>query len=770
MKFLVYLFTSIQILSISCNWPPSQSDIVSGIIPKPVLSEKIKGQFILSETSRISVSGNLEELDRLSSYFINEIDHVTGIHLQRSKRSSEGSSIQFILNDAGESAESYKLTILPDQLKIEAGETAGLFYGIQTFLQLITRETDSTDQISIDCIRIEDKPQFEWRGMHLDVSRHFRDKEFIKKYIDLLALHKLNVFHWHLVDDQGWRIEIKKYPELTETGAWREDRRGEVWNIEDDQREAYPEDKPYYGGFYTQEDIREIVRYAEERFVTIVPEIEMPGHSRAALVAYPEVSCFGYETKVPSAGFVGENWDFSDPYCAGKEATFEFLQDIMDEVTELFPSEYIHIGGDECSKRRWKECPDCQRRIVEEGLDNEMELQSYFIKRIENYLNSKGRKIIGWQEILEGGMDPSAAIMPWRGSSALEVSLEAAKGGHEVIMAASDHLYFGPSLSLETIYSYHPIPDGLAHEYQDYIIGVEACAWAEHLVTDEIAENVIVPRIAALSEVSWTNKAARDWDDFSMRLEILKAKYHQMEVNYFVPAPENVAQKSVFTESAIVSIDAPQKDLMLRFTTDGTEPSIHSTAYQGPFETRETLHLKVAAFDRYGQKSKTVHSTFEKQEMRESVHPENPASGIRYRSYDKRFRSALKIDHDRDPSDQGILKGIGVVRKNGESDAGLVLEGYIAIPREGVYTFTTASDDGSMLWIGDDPVVENDGFHSGIDRNGNLISRSGQIALRQGYHPLKINYFDWGSGEYLKAFIEGPGLENQEVSHDMLFH
>jgi hexosaminidase len=744
--------------------------MVSGIIPKPVYVENLQGQFILSDASMISVSGNSEELDGLSSYFINEIESVTGIQLQRAGQQAEDGSIQLILNESMESPEGYKLSIRPGQLKIEACETAGLFYGIQTFLQVIASGTQGTDQLSVSCMKIEDRPQFEWRGMHLDVSRHFRDKEFIKKFIDLLALHKLNVFHWHLTDDQGWRVEIKKYPELTIKGAWREDRRGERWNLEDDQREPYTPGKPYYGGFYTQEDIREIVAYAEARYVTIVPEIEMPGHSRAALVAYPEVSCFGYETKVPSGGFVGENWDFSDPYCAGKEETFEFLQDIMDELTELFPSEYIHIGGDECSKRRWKECPHCQRRIEDEGLEDEFELQSYFINRIEKYLNSKERKIIGWQEILEGGMDPSAAIMPWKGATALEVSLEAAKGGHEVIMAASDHLYFGPSLSLETIYAYNPIPDGLAPQYQDFIIGVEACAWAEGLVTDAITENVVVPRIAALAEVGWTEASSRNWENFRSRLEILKVKYRQMEVNYFVPAPENLPQKSVFTESVMVRMDAPQEGLVLRFTSDGSEPSIHSKEFMGPFETSETLHLKVAAFDPNGQKSKTVHSSFEKQALRESVHPEDPAPGLAYRSHDKRFRSVHNIDGDKGSEERGILSAIEVVSKNGELDAGLLLEGYIKIPRDGIYTFYTASDDGSLLWMGSDLVVDNDGFHSGVDRDGNLRTLSGQIALSQGYHPIKIGYFDWGGGELLEVLYEGPGVEYQELAPEILFH
>ncbi len=756
MKILNLLIISILICS--CT-DLSKEDNEFSIVPKPQTLDYRGGQLKIPLELTISdTSGNLSPMVEMAADILAQS---SGLEVIPKK---EG-LIRLGIDPIQENPEGYHLEISGEGVSITGNDMPGLFYGIQSLAQIL-----SPGRRMIPFARIEDAPAFKWRGMHLDVSRHFRDKDFILKFIDMLALHKLNIFHWHLVDDQGWRLEIKKYPDLTEVGAWREDRRGEVWSLDDDQRVTYPEDKALYGGFYTQNDVREIVQYAQERFITIVPEIEMPGHSRAALVSYPEVSCFGYETKVPSGGFVGEQWDFSDPFCAGKEETFEFLQDILDEVVRLFPSEYIHIGGDECSKRRWRECPNCQQRILEEGLENEEELQSYFIKRVEKHLNSKGRKIIGWQEILEGGMDPSAAIMPWRGSSALDICLEAAKGGHEVIMAPSDYLYFNPSLPLEVIYSYHPIPDGLHAEHHKHIIGVQACAWAEHLISDSITENVLVPRMAALSEIAWTQRSIRSWDDFQGRLQSLKASYRQMNINYFVPPPENISPKTVFTKASEVRMERPSEDLILRYTRDGKEPTIRSSVYEGPFELEETVLLKAAAFDSYGQRSEIVEAHFEHQSYRAASFPENLTQGLKYRSFKDRFKSALEIDQKPGPVQSGITSVIGPVFTNDDMDAGLVLEGYIAVPSEGIYTFYTASDDGSVLWIGSELVVDNDGFHGGIDREGNPVCRSGQIALSQGYHPIRINYFDWGGGELLKVFAEGPGLDYQEIPEEILFH
>jgi hexosaminidase len=371
-------------------------------------------------------------------------------------------------------------------------------------------------EIKLDNLMMDDIPKFQWRGMHLDVSRHFFSKEFIKKYIDYLAMYKMNTFHWHLTDDQGWRIEIKKYPKLTEVGAWRN---GSMTGHYTDQTF----DDIRYGGFYTQEEIKEIVAYAKERYITVVPEIEMPGHALAALASYPEFSCTGGPFEV------GKSWGvFDDVFCP-KDETFTFLENILAEVIALFPSEYIHIGGDECPKVRWKSCPKCQKRIKDEKLKDEHELQSYFIQRIEKFVNSKGRKIIGWDEILEGGLAPNAAVMSWRGT---EGGIAAAKEKHFVVMSPGSHCYFdhyqgepknepiafGGYTNVEKVYSFNPIPKELSEEESKYILGAQANVWTEYINTPEHVEYMVFPRIAALSEVLWGTSNPNEYKVFETRL------------------------------------------------------------------------------------------------------------------------------------------------------------------------------------------------------------------------------------------------------------
>jgi hexosaminidase len=409
----------------------------------------------------------------------------------------------------------YKLNILPGTIQI-IGKEQGIFYGIQTFMQM------TFQNLNLQSCTITDYPRFSWRGMHLDVSRHFFGVDFIKKYIDLLAMYKMNVFHWHLTDDQGWRIEIKKYPKLTEVGAWRN---GSMIGHYNEQKF----DTIRYGGFYTQEEIKEVVDYAKQKHITIVPEIEMPGHALAALSAYPQYSCTGGPFEV------GKAWGvYEDVFCAGNDSTFSFLQNILDEVVDLFPGEYIHIGGDECPKTRWEKCEKCQGKMKNEKLENEHQLQSYFIQRIEKYLNAKGKKIIGWDEILEGGLAPNAAVMSWRGT---EGGIAAAKEKHFVVMTPGSYCYFdhyqgkpsseplaiGGYTTLEKVYSYEPIPDTLNKEEAKFIMGAQANVWTEYMYDSKQVEYMVLPRLLALSEVVWSQKEAKNEKTF-----LKKALKHQL--------------------------------------------------------------------------------------------------------------------------------------------------------------------------------------------------------------------------------------------------
>jgi hexosaminidase len=510
------------------------------IIPQPVLIKKLPGGFRLD--AKTVISANNEYADILNFY----LQKLYGFTLPIKQKSNKGENVIYFTSFHSESSystEGYQLNIHKNQIAIASKPgTAGGFYGIQTLLQLLP--TNLRLPYVIPSMEIADYPHFSYRGMHLDVGRHFFPVSFVKKYIDYLAFHKMNYFHWHLTEDQGWRIEIKKYPRLTEIGAWRN---GTIIG-------RYPgtgNDNIRYGGFYTREEIKEVVDYAAKRYVTVIPEIEMPGHCSAAIAAYPLLSCFPNEsTKHPpqcawsgdSTGkHVQQTWGvFDDVYCAGKDSTFEFLQDVLDEVMALFPSKYIHIGGDECPKANWKRCPLCQKRMQEEHLKDEHELQSYFIQRMEKYLNSKGRTLIGWDEILEGGLAPNAVVMSWRGEAG---GIAAARQNHNVIMTPGGWVYFDHSQTqnedsvtiggytpVEKTYSYNPVPDSLTKEQGKYILGAQGNVWTEYMKNERKVEYMIFPRMSALSEVLWSQK--KDSGDFEKRLKTQFKRYDLWKTNY----------------------------------------------------------------------------------------------------------------------------------------------------------------------------------------------------------------------------------------------
>ncbi|MFZ1372097.1 MAG: beta-N-acetylhexosaminidase [Ferruginibacter sp.] len=460
---------------------------------------------------------------------------------------------KIMLIDEDEPTEKYRI-ITPGKDIVVSGNNRTIFYGIQTLLQLIPSNQyyNTKNKFSIPYVSITDHPRFLYRGMHLDVCRHFFPVSFVKKYIDYLAAYKFNTFHWHLTDDQGWRIEIKKYPGLTTAGAWRN---GTIIG-------RYPgkgsDNKPY-GGFYTQEEIKEVVQYAAQRYIDVVPEIEMPGHGSAAIAAYPWLSCFPKKpTEIPAKmisqksideqkngriKLVQETWGvFDDIFCAGRDSTFTFLENVIDEVIALFPSKYFHMGGDEAPKAHWKKCPSCQKRMKDHKLKDEHELQSWFVQRIEKYVNSKGRILIGWDEILEGGLAPNAVVMSWRGEKG---GIEAAKQKHPVIMTPGNPVYFDHTQSknedsvtiggynpIENVYAYEPIPKELSTEEAKYILGAQANMWTEYIKYPSKVEYHLFPRITALSEVLWSPKGKRNWKDFERRLPTIFERLDKQKINY----------------------------------------------------------------------------------------------------------------------------------------------------------------------------------------------------------------------------------------------
>ena len=505
--------------------------------------------------------------------------------------------------------EGYVLTTTPEGISINGQTENGVFYGIQTLRKSIPAEAKGAT-ILIPAGEIKDEPRFSYRGMHLDVGRHFFPIEFIKKYIDLLALHNMNTFHWHLTEDQGWRIEIKKYPKLTEIGSQRS--RTVIG------RNTQEYDNTPYGGFYTQEEAKEIVKYAQERYITVIPEVDLPGHMLAALAAYPEMGCTGGPYEVcPRWGV------FEDVLCIGNDKTMQFLEDVMSEIIEIFPSEYVHIGGDEAPRDRWKECPKCQARIKAEGLKAdknhtaEDRLQSYCMTRIEKFLNSKGRRIIGWDEILEGDVAPNATVMSWRGASG---GIKAAQMGHDVIMTPNTYCYFdyyqtadtkdeplgiGGYVPIEKVYSLDPTFD-LNEEQKKHIIGAQANLWTEYIATTEHVEYMVLPRMAALAEVQWTQPEKKDFKDFTTRLASLMKFYQRDGFNYakhvfdlkadFTP---DVAKKAVVVTLSTID-DAP-----IYYTLDGTEPTTASLKYIEPVVITETADFQAVVIRPEG-KSKVV--------------------------------------------------------------------------------------------------------------------------------------------------------------------
>jgi hexosaminidase len=581
------------------------------LVPVPQSMVLGEGYFTLTNETSIHVGNVAGDEAKIAIYLANQLSTVTGkaVKVGATTRRSLRNPIVLSIDPALEGKlgrEGYHFFSSRKGILIEAASSDGLFYGVQTLFQLLPPQVYGNQAFpdlewKVPAVEITDKPVFSWRGMHLDVSRHFFPKEFVKKYIDLIAMHKMNIFHWHLTDDNGWRIEIKKYPLLTEVAAWRVDREDKPWG----QRDLIkPGEKATYGGFYTQEDIREIVQYAADRHITIIPEIEMPGHSYEVFAAYPQYSCRGEKLSV----LPGSYWPNTDIFCAGNDETFQFLDDIIGEVAALFPGQYIHIGGDEADKTIWKQCPKCQKRIKDEKLKDENELQSYFVRRVEKIVQSKGKKLIGWDEILEGGLAPEATVMSWRG---YEGGIEAARQGHDVIMCPVSHCYFdyyqadpeteplaiGGYITLKKVYSFQPVPPVLSEAEAKHILGAQGNLWTEFIPSPEQAEYMALPRMAALAEVTWSLDTLRNWESFNERMTAQYDRYKAMNVNYSegsfrvsaAPAFDSAGNYSIILETEAAGTE-------IRYSMDKNDPTNESAAYTGPIAISSDVTIHALAF------------------------------------------------------------------------------------------------------------------------------------------------------------------------------
>jgi hexosaminidase len=762
------------------------------IVPAPRHLEPRHGEFQIDRETRILLSDPASpDLRTLSELLAAPLRAASGLPLPVSPEPlgdhpANAILIQLTPGSGSGEAEGYRLVVTQQGAMLSAPSPAGLVYGIQTLRQLlppvlergvrlpnlgggeVVRAAGSAPAATvrwvIPALAIDDVPRFRYRGILLDVARWYYPPEFIEQVIDLLALYKLNTLHLHLTDDQGWRLEIRKYPRLTQVGAWRKE------TIAGQNFDPYVGDGTPHGGYYTQDQMRHLLAYAAARHVTIMPEIEMPGHARAALAAYPELSCTGGPFEVSTRWGVHE-----DIFCPS-EQTFAFLEDVLLEVMQLFPSQYIHIGGDEVPKQRWKESPVAQEVIRREGLANEEELQSYFIRRIEAFLRAHGRGLVGWDETLEGGLAPEATVMSWRG---MEGGIEAARQGHDVIMTPTNRTYFdyyqgdpageplaiGGFLPLDSVYAFEPVPAELTSGQAAHVLGAQGNLWTEYIPTPARAEYMLLPRMLALAEVLWSPKEARSWDGFVARLPGQFARLDALGAEYRVPEPVGLGEDRLVLEDRIrVMMGSPFPGGILRYTTDGSEPTLSSSRYTGPLDLRLTaspVTVSARVFLPNGRGSPVARARITRATWTApvAVLADTLRTGLTYAYFEGMFRSADDVGRGGgEPLRVGTVPDVGLRGDERPENYGVRLSGLLRVPQDALYTFYLSSDDGAKLRIRGETVADNDGGKA-----------PGQIALRQGFHPIELVFFQATGPAALRLEVSTPGSTRRPVPADWLY-
>ncbi len=736
------------------------------IIPIPADVTPMAGQpFVL--TSECSFHADGTQAQSIADFFAAQMKLSTGYNLERGKGKA---NIRLqLMPEHDMLSESYDLTVHEDGVLIVAKDAAGLFYGMQSLLQLFPAEIASKTEVKdvkwvAPAVKIADGPRFPYRGVMLDVCRHFMSVEFIKRQIDVLAMFKMNRLHWHLTEDQAWRIEIKKYPKLTEIGARRIEGEGHV-----------------HEGFYTQEEVKDIIAYAAARHITVIPEFELPGHELAAIAAYPELSCRGGQHKPRII------WGVEDiVMCPAKDSTFTFIEDVIGEMCELFPSEYFHIGGDECPKVSWKNCPACQQLIKEQGLQAEHghtaeeRLQSYVINRVEKMLNARGKKLLGWDEILEGGLSPNATVMSWRGEKG---GITAARMGHDVVMSPTDFMYldyfqghrnvepvgFGGYVPLSKTYSYDPIPAVLAQEGKgQHVLGVQGNLWSEYLYTEELAEYRLYPRALAIAEVGWSLPSKKNFDQFCHRLDSALMRLDAHSINYHIPQPEQ--QLNMKTHAFVDATELTFKStrpVKMVYTLDGSDPTPQSTPYVEPLLFTEDAELKIRSVLPSGKMSPVRHITMDKQSYSAATKLINPALGLRLRLIPGKYLNMAQLHTSNAQPQHRLMKNWLDIRV-GYDDHSTIAEGYVYIPEDGVYLFETNNNE---LWIDGKLLVNNDGEVKRHSRS------AGSMALAKGHHHIKVVWLgniiggwpsQWDNGDV--SITNMKTNKKQVIAPNELFH
>lgn len=743
-------------LMVSCT--NTQIDTEKSIIPLPVEVARTGGVFTFENGMSVYINNELLAPSRLL------IQEITG-RIFNFSNDEAVSDIKIYITEKIKEEGGYHLNVSKDDLVIEASDYNGVVSAISTVRQLIP--VSASDQVVIPCVKINDYPKYQWRGMHLDVSRHFYNKDEVMKLLDLMSLYKFNKFHWHLTDDQGWRIEIKKYPLLTEKGAWRKfnDQDRTCMRLEREQFNPdykIPEDKlsviegdTIYGGFYTQEDIKEVVKYAADRGIDVIPEIDMPGHFLAAINQYPDVAC---------NGLIGWGEVFSSPICVGKDSTLEFCKNVWREVFQLFPYEYVHLGGDEVEKGNWTKCKDCQKRIKNEGLKSVEELQAWFVREMEAFFHHNGKMMMGWDEVVEDGLSDKSVISWWR-SWCPDAVAKATDNGMKAVICPNSHLYFDYDQKadyLEKIYNMNVTPDGLSDKQKELVWGVQCNIWTEWIPTLDRLEYMVFPRMMAVSEIGWCDRSRLDdFNGFEDRVMEHFVRMDKMDINYRIPDLTGFYEKNVFIEKAVLNIGCALENVQIRYTTDGTVPDSSSQLYTQPVTVTQDTEFKFRAFRPDGSYGKLYTALYQKGDYSPSVQPEKTLEkGLEVSLYDfsgNKCSDILSSKLNKTYTSENIAYPEG-----GKGNLAMIYKGYIDIPADGVYTFSLLSDDGSILKIDGETIIDNDGLHSPDEKNA-------QKALRKGLHELEISYFDYYGG-ILKLFVIDENGKKTECPAEWLKH
>ncbi|MBO9674212.1 MAG: family 20 glycosylhydrolase [Sphingobacteriaceae bacterium] len=722
------------------------ADAQVNIVPQPESLRLLKGNFIFSRSTIISANAD--------SIFLIAIQEIKQLRKDRA-----GGTVNLIsfTKDVTLKPEAYRLNIEPAKISIAVSDKQGAFWAVQTLKQLASTSAFKTNNTwRLPALKINDQPKFSWRGIHLDVSRHFFDIDYLHRFIDRLAFYKFNKFHWHLTDDQGWRIEIKKYPELTTKGAWRKLNNQDSaclklaainpdYNLPEKYFKMIDGEK-MYGGFYTQDEVKVLIQYAGSKGIEIIPEIDMPGHMQAATKLFPWLT---------STGSVQKEKKFTDPICPCKETTFEFAENIFREIAHLFPSKYIHLGADEVEKSSWKNIPECEALMKRENLKSIDEIQSYFVKRMEKYFNSMGKELIGWDEILDGGVSPTATLMYWRAWMPTAPK-HAAEKGNRIIMTPGEFCYFDAqqdSHSLQKVYSFNPLGFGLNEKEQRYIMGGQANIWTEYIPSEQRLEYMLFPRMMAMSEVLWGHQ--QDFGAFSQKMNQQYETLNALSINYRFADLKGFTENNVFLKSTYLKIDAP-KNAVVHYSTDGTAPKMTGPKYIKPIFINKTQTVKTAIFSANGRMGDVFTANYVQSNYIDAVLLKNPKPGLAF-SYYPKFYKSVNLIAETDKTKTATTGAIEIPVEKKAASFATRHKGFFYAAEDGIYSFFLRSDDGSVLKIHDKTLVDNDGMHFAIEK-------SAQIALKKGYHPFELLFLEGGGGYTLELAYSVNSRERKAVT------